>query len=380
MRILHVTPTYLPATRYGGPIYSVHGLCKALVARGHDVHVVTTTVDGAGDSEVPLGEVVEMDGVKVWYFRSPFLRRLYFSPDMGRWLKRELSGFDVVHLHSVFLWPTNYAARICVRVAVPYALAPRGMLVRELIQKRRRWVKSMWLRLVERYTLTHAAGIQFTTDWERERASDIEIKSKRSWVIPNGVDKAPVTGLTAATEKRDGVLYLGRINWEKGLERLIRDLPEVTGKLRIVGNDEEMYGEKLLTLARELGVEDQVVFSGPRFGVAKWSLLASASVFVLPSLSENFGNVVLEAMLGGCPVVLSKQVGVASLVQAAGVGEVVDGTPGSFAAAINRLLVNETQREEMAAKAQQWVVRHFAWPVVASRIEVAYEEITCPPA
>ena len=68
LKLLHVVPTYLPATRYGGPIYSVHGLCKALAVRGHEVHVFTTNVDGPGDSAVPLGRPVDLDGVKVWYF------------------------------------------------------------------------------------------------------------------------------------------------------------------------------------------------------------------------------------------------------------------------------------------------------------------------
>ena len=51
LRLLHVTPTYYPAVRYGGPIVTVHGLCKALAARGHEVHVFTTNVDGPGVSD-----------------------------------------------------------------------------------------------------------------------------------------------------------------------------------------------------------------------------------------------------------------------------------------------------------------------------------------
>ena len=55
MRILHVVPTYIPAFRYGGPIYSVHGLCKVLAGLGHDIHVFTTNnADGDRDSDVPL--------------------------------------------------------------------------------------------------------------------------------------------------------------------------------------------------------------------------------------------------------------------------------------------------------------------------------------
>ena len=54
LRLLHIVPTYLPALRYGGPIRSVHALCRALAADGHDVHVFTTSVDGPADSAVPL--------------------------------------------------------------------------------------------------------------------------------------------------------------------------------------------------------------------------------------------------------------------------------------------------------------------------------------
>src|SRR5688572_27531957 len=110
MRILHVVPTYLPATRYGGPIYSVHGLCKALVELGHEVEVCTTSVDGPGDSVVPYEQPVLLDGVRVRYFRSARLRRLYYAPDMKRYLREAMRAFDVLHLHSVFLWPTSMAA------------------------------------------------------------------------------------------------------------------------------------------------------------------------------------------------------------------------------------------------------------------------------
>ena len=54
LRLLHVVPTYLPAVRYGGPIRSVHALCRELAAAGHDVQVFTTSVDGPSDSDVPL--------------------------------------------------------------------------------------------------------------------------------------------------------------------------------------------------------------------------------------------------------------------------------------------------------------------------------------
>ena len=73
MRILHVVPSYYPAVRYGGPIQSVHALATATVDRGHEVHVYTTNVDGPNNSQVPLGNPVDRDGVCIWCTMRPTL-------------------------------------------------------------------------------------------------------------------------------------------------------------------------------------------------------------------------------------------------------------------------------------------------------------------
>src|SRR3974390_2142351 len=120
LRILHVVPTYYPAVRYGGPIRSVHGLASSLVTRGHEVHVYTTNVDGPGESDVPLDRAVDLDGVKVSYFRVPALRRLYWAPSMKSRLISSIRDFDIVHLHSIYLWPTAAAANEERHARIPY--------------------------------------------------------------------------------------------------------------------------------------------------------------------------------------------------------------------------------------------------------------------
>src|SRR5262249_14878238 len=172
MRILHVVPTYLPALRYGGPLFAVHGLCQALAARGHEVHVFTTNVDGAGISPVPIGTPVARDDVWVTYFPSPLLRRLYWAPALGRALQRDVGTFDAVHLHSVFLWPTWAAACAARKAGIPYVLAPRGMLIRDLINRRSRVVKSAWIRLIERSNVEHATIIHLTSQLEAAELED----------------------------------------------------------------------------------------------------------------------------------------------------------------------------------------------------------------
>ncbi|MGA8614522.1 MAG: glycosyltransferase, partial [Xanthobacteraceae bacterium] len=145
MRLLHITPTYIPAHRYGGPIYSVHALCRSLAVAGHDVHVLTTSVDGPHDSDVPYDRPVELDGVQIHYCRSNVLRRLYWSPHLYAQCGEMIGGFDAVHLHSVFLFPTWAGAQAAARARVPYVLSPRGMLVGDLIKGRSAAIKWAWI-------------------------------------------------------------------------------------------------------------------------------------------------------------------------------------------------------------------------------------------
>jgi len=189
MRILHVIPSYLPAVRYGGPIFAIHSLCKAMAARGHEVQVFTTNIDGPGNSPVPIGFPVNMDGVKIQYFFCPSLRRLYWAPALGRALKNEIGYFDALHLHSVFLWPTWAAARAARKAGVPYVLSPRGMLVRDLIGRRSWLAKSAWMKMIEISNVQQAAAVHLTSQLEAAELQRFGWRLPRVAVIPNGVDE-----------------------------------------------------------------------------------------------------------------------------------------------------------------------------------------------
>jgi glycosyltransferase involved in cell wall biosynthesis len=361
MRILHVVPTYLPARRYGGPIVAVHGLCKALAARGHEVHVFTTNVDGDRTLDVPIATPVDLDGVQVRYFASPF-PRLYWSPDMRKILHTEIATYDVVHIHAVYLWTGIAAARAAREAGVPYVISPRGMLVGELIRQKSRAVKTLWLQLFERRGFAHAAGIHFTSQLEHEEAKRIGLPLPHPFVVPNGIDVEPRPDVSRDPRT---LLFLGRITWKKGLDRVIAALPSIDARLVIAGNDEEGLTPTLQALAQQHGVADRVDFVGPVYGTAKNELLARATLFVLMSTSENFGNAVLEALAMETPVVLSADVGLADEVLRADAGAVgID--------AIGPLLGDAVARARMGRNGRALVESRFTWPRVAAEMEEAY--------
>ena len=381
MRVLHVAPSYLPAWRYGGPIKSVHGLCRGLARLGHDVHVFTTNVDGPDYLDVPLETPVDIDGVQVWYFPSNWLKRLYWSPAMGRALKNQVCNFDILHLHSIYVWPTTAAATIARRVGVPYVLAPRGMLVSYLINRKSRRIKRAWISLFERRNLANAAAVHFTSRLEAEEAAKLGLIFKATCIVPNGLDRdeinidpgAAVPALDEIPEDYHFLLFIGRVNWAKGLDRLIAALPHVRDcALVVVGNDEEGYQSKLEVLATEIGVRNRVLFLGPVYGARKAAFLKRASALVLPSYSENFGNVVLEAMGAGCPVVVTPQVGAADLVRETGGGVVLEGQPETLGAGITALLSNPVTLKQMGSQARHVITTRYTWDAIASEMAQVY--------
>ena len=378
MRILQVVPTYYPAVRYGGPVRSVHGLAKALVRRGHDVHVYTTSVDGDQDLDVQLGCPIRLDGVQIEYFGVPALRRLFWAPMLGRRLRESVREFDIVHLHSVYLWPTWAAARAARSVSVPYFISPRGMLVEELIRRKSRWAKTAWIELIERRSLEAAAGVHVTSEIEATEIERLGLKARAVHCIGNGVEwpehYAALSAGPFAEVPRPYALFLSRINWKKGLDRLIRAWSGVRElHLLVIGNDEEDYLPRLRALVDEQGVANRVHFLGPATDEAKWSLYEGASVFVLPSYSENFGNVVAEAMAMACPVVITPEVGLAKLVREVGCGIVCPGEPPAIADAINTIAGDTSMRGAMGARGQMTIRQRLSWDAVARSMEEAYQ-------
>ncbi len=389
MRLLHVVPTYLPARRYGGPIVAVHGLCRALAARGHEVEVYTTSIDGPLDSAVPHREPVMLDGVKIHYFASPRLRRLSYAPALGEALRHVMPSFDAAHLHSVFLWPTWRAARVAQAASVPYVISPRGMLVKRLIRNRNWLIKTAWIALIERANVERAAAVHLTSQVERRELDQFGWRVRRMVVAPNAVEdfdegafrETASPDIAAVGDGEPLVLFFGRLARVKGLDRLLRAFARTErGTLAIVGTDYENLVDELLQLAAALNIRHRVrMVTRTVTGADKEHVFAAARVLVLPSYSESFGNTVLEALQRGIPAIVTPEVGAAEVVTLSGGGLVVDGAAEPLGAAIASLIDDPARASAMGQDGRQYVDEHYNWRCVAAQMEALYEELRATP-
>jgi glycosyltransferase involved in cell wall biosynthesis len=247
------------------------------------------------------------------------------------------------------------------------------MLVPELIARKSRIAKMMWIRAIERRTFAHAAGIHFTAQTEWDDARRIPIPLPDPFVVPNGIDLPPAR---SSARLPSTLLFLGRINWKKGIDRLI-DAMKVVPDVRaiIAGNDEEHLTPRLRAQAEQNGVADRIDFRGPVTGAAKDELLQTSTALVLPSLSENFGNVILEAMAVEMPVIVTPEVGLAADVAQAGAGIVTSGLPEPLSTAIRGLLDDGESRAAMGKRGRELVSARFTWDYVAAKMEEQYRRI-----
>jgi len=252
--------------------------------------------------------------------------------------------------------------------------------VPELIRRQSTLAKRIWMLINERRTLERASFIHATSTMEAEDAGRIGYRLPPIRVIPNGVE-VPIANETAchaangSNGARQYLLFLGRINWKKGLDRLIPAMAHVPGfRLVVAGNDEEQLSPRLKRLAQQSGVLERIDFVGAVAGEEKLKLLRGSTLLVLPSYSENFGNVLLESLAAGRPVAMTAEVGLAPAIQAAGAGEIISGVPLEMGKQLSVLIADRRNLDAMGQRGYQLVQSQYTWTSVARAMEQAYLE------
>ena len=375
MRVLHVIPSLSPSR--GGPSYALPVLTQHLAALGVDVDVATTDDDGAGRVPGVAGTRSVVDGVTTRYFARQ-VRFYTCSWPLRSWLASNVGGFDLLHIHALFSYPATVAAFEATRGHVPYVIRPLGTLNRWGMQNRRRLLKGLSLRLIERRMLTHASATHYTSQQERLEADSLGLGTP-AFVIPLGIELPPCAGDEISRgERSPTLLFLGRLDPKKGLDLLLRAFARVhasvpDARLTIAGSGDGEYVADLRALAHRLGIAAAVEWPGFLEGAAKQKAFDTAMLFVLPSHSENFGVAPVEAMAAGLPVILTPTVGVAPDVERCEAGIIVPPEPTDLGAAIERLLRNPAEARAMGGRARRLAEERFSAPAAARHVLDLYD-------
>lgn len=382
LRVLHVISSI--SRLRGGPSVSVHNMLKALRRRAITVDLVATDDDGGSARlEVPLDRFAQVDGQNVRFFPRQ-TAKYGFSAPMLRWLRGHVHQYDIVHTHGLFSW-SPLAAAWCARTArVPYVMRPAGVLDTWGMRNKSRVVKALSVRLIEGPLLQSAAAVHFTTHLEQTRAAELALRI-RPVVLPTGVEietspeRGPEPADTPALGDSRVILYLARIHPIKRVDTLLRAYASLERRqstaLVIAGDGDAALLARLKQTAADLGLGNEVHWVGFVHGALKRWLLARASLFVLPSDSENYGIAVVEAMNAGLPVIVTRGCGLADFVRQHGAGTVTDGTVAGLRAALAGLLDNAEQGRAMGAAGREAAQRELSLDAFGARLEGLYRSV-----
>ena len=375
MKILHVIPHFAP--KYGGEVMVVYQLAKSQVNLGEQVDILS--IDYDSDMSVLKGSGVNHHLVKCLLHVG--LAR--YSADMKRWLRANISSYDIVHIHSYMSHTAIVSVRIGNRQKVPTvlqahnALRPYGRKSALLKMFDLIWGK----RIVRSSDLLLAYG-----DVETRAYEELGARSENISILFNGIDFQEFLNLPPRGEfrSRNGIpdddlvfVFMGRLDRIKRVGLLIRAFKVHHGenpksRLLVVGPD---HGElsDLTKLKDELGLNDSVMFIGGLYGKDRVQALVDSDVFALTSVTEGFNIAAMEAGACGLPVILTKNSANANLISS-GMGILVGDDVGEIAAAMSRMLDSKL-RKDMGDFGRELAGSQLDWNIIAQKSVRYYQDL-----
>lgn len=295
------------------------------------------------------------------------------------------SNPDVIHCHGIWSYLSIVNIILRKRRGLPYVVSPRGMLdpwaLRNSALK-----KKLVAFLFEDRHLKKAACIHALCESEYKSIRAYGLMNPVA-IIPNGID-VPIENKEGAMVnqhegRRKKLLFLGRIHPKKGLKELIFGWSNLNEKsknskqwdLLIAGWDEGDYQKALMQQVSDLGLQDSVVFVGPKFGNEKDQLLRSVDAFILPSFSEGLPMSILEAWAYGLPVIMSQFCNIPEGFELGAAME-ADPNPDSIYEALLLLFsMSDVSLLKMGDNGKQLATEKFAWAKQAGKMIEVYQWI-----
>lgn len=383
MKVCIIVPSYYPASVYGGPIVSIHECSMKLCSLGIDVDVSTTNANGSCRLDVvPNVYHKFQEGYRVKYYYDTVIGRFSWRFIISVWNDiRRCNIVKIEDIFSTYIPPSLLYVRLFRK---PFIISPRGVLGAWSLTRKRPLLKKFWSALLIKPFLGgswwHATSLQELHDIKAY------YPAARVVLIPNGIDleefakpaifsRGEYLRRFANMNEIDGpiIVSMGRLHHKKGFDVLIDAYAEVWrlypgAVLLIAGADD---GEKATLEQRveSLSMQKRIFFVGELIGPDKAEFLSGSDLFVLPSHSENFGNVYLEALACGVPIVASKGTPWEE-VEKSGCGRWVENNVAATSAAMLELLA--TDRSIMSIRAKELAAR-YTWASVAKSFHETFK-------
>jgi glycosyltransferase involved in cell wall biosynthesis len=355
MKILFPIGYVYPAEN-GGPALTIYWLAKALKKKGIDVFIFST--NNFTNGKVEVDKLIPTDFGSVVYLKTG---NPNYSLKFIWYTISKIHKFDFIVITSIFA-PSSilfaiYASLIKKRIVI----SPRGELD-DLAMVYSKWLKIFILDL---YSIFLRNNIMFhvTSQMELFFFRKTKLNNFKVNLIPNYME---LPNLQTDSVDFDNILFIGRFHPKKGLENLIEALAiskefiPSNLSLKLAGDANNPYGNKIKQLIKLKQLETRVKFVGEVKNLTKEKLYAGALFTIVPSHTENFGNVVIESLSQGTPVIASQGTPW-EILKEKSIGLWVENDPISLSKAIDSLILLKGKNEyiEMRSEGRRFVEEYF---------------------
>tara|TARA_B100000575_G_C23105664_1_gene638178 strand:- start:130 stop:1239 length:1110 start_codon:yes stop_codon:yes gene_type:complete len=301
MKVLIVIPSFYPAITYGGSIFASYYLTKEAAKMNINFCVSTTNANGKNKLDVISNKLIELNNFKIKYYDEFITNYLSFKLIFGIW--KDIRINDLIHLQGVYSYPIPFVLFYSFILNKKLFFSPRGSLSSYSFSKNG-LIKKIWINLFIRpfskKIIWHA-----TSQKEKNEINNFFPKSKIK-IIQDGVYVEDFK----FTKKENYIAALGRLHPVKGFDLLIKAFSYVSKIkpnffLKIAGSDDGDLN-RLKKIVAEHSLDEKVLFIGQLNVKEKNIFLRKSQCLVMPSHTENFGIVALEALSQGTPVIASK--------------------------------------------------------------------------
>lgn len=267
-------------------------------------------------ADEPDSNLLELALVKILPPSCPV--RFSRSKVANKWLGKNAPDYDLTMIHTIWGALSIEASYILNRWQVPFIIWPHGSLDPFDLRKKK-YIKKILGPILIRPVLDKSAAIICTANLEAERLERYGSKTKTK-VLPLPISSLSGIGDRERFRKKYSLnddnfvlLFLSLLYYKKGLNLLIPAIKKISlnypnVKLIIAGSDLDGYEKNIHNWIRDYQLEDRIIMTGFLSGHDKYDAFVGSDCFVLPSMNENFGIAVVEALSAGLPVLISDNV------------------------------------------------------------------------
>lgn len=391
MNVLFLTQEYPPETGWGGVGTQKYTNARAMARLGHNVHVLAAAVPPSPSYDYEQNGV-QVHRVRRWKFQVPLVRRLWMNTlpwTKHQWeymitVRAALAHLVNTHaiecIEGVEIWGEGLLYSFQRRAPIVIKLSGPLFMLRELNQRPHN-LDAKCVERADRFWTERADQLTCSSNSLAQLVSaQYQIERSKIIIVPNPVDTERFFPLSNGDAQKPTVLFSGRLEVGKGVVALVEAVPEIVrafphARFVFVGADKNGMQRKLTESLERAGVAQHVEFAGHVTFEKIVSYYQSGTVCVVPSHYESFGNVALEAMACGKPVVASNTGGLTEIVRDGETGLLVPPQdPAALANAIKTVLANPPQAAVWGENGRRRVQTNFSSEVIAKRTLEVYAE------